>query len=71
MGRVAPVPVVVVVVGVPVVDVVGGVVVVVGGVVVVVGGAVDVVALVPPQADTSKTSVKAVTANTDSDPFFI
>ena len=45
--------------------------VVTGGALVVVGGTVDVVALVPPQADTSRTSVKAVTANTENDLCFI
>jgi hypothetical protein len=74
-GRVFPV--VVVVVGVPVVVVgwvvvgvvvAGWVEVVVGGVVV---GAVDVVALVPPQAETNSANVRAATARTDNDPFFI
>jgi len=45
--------------------------VVTGGAAVVVGGTVDVVALVPPQEDTSKANVKAVMASTDNDPFFI
>ena len=40
-------------------------------VVVVVGGFVDVVALPPPQAETSSVSVSAAMNNIDNDPFFI
>ena len=60
-----------VVVGGLVVVVGGLVVVVVGGLVVVVGGFVDVVALPPPQAETSSVSVSAAMNNIDNDPFFI
>ena len=51
--------------------VVGGLVVVVGGLVVVVGGLLEVVGLLPPQPDTTRTTVSSETMMNSKDLDFI